>query len=446
MANFDAAALQQQFEAVADRVAPAVVAIAATEQHAPAASRLGREDINGDRLASMLSSVDRTVGTGFVVDSNGYVLTNDHVVDGAAELWITTDDHKVYPAVVVESDPYADLALLKIPAANLAVAKLSDGPEPRRGQWTIALGNPYGMSTRGQMCASVGVVSAVDQALPRLSDKEDRLYTGLIQTTAQINPGNSGGPLLNLAGKVIGINTAVILPLKQTNGIGFAIPASRRLAAEIENFKQGRPVVYGYLGVRVSSPTQHECDEAHLDDGCGVRIDSVEDSSPAAGNLLAGDVIVRFNQRDVESSQQFSRLVCDAPIGEPISADVHRAGRDRTIGFTLRTRPASGAADSREKDRFRWKGLLLGSIPPNWQADADPRAGAGVLVLAIDPKSPFVRQGIQAGAIITAIGGSAVESIAQFQVAAEHCRAKVPELRFTPSTDQLLVSASPPVR
>src|SRR5439155_11789612 len=179
------------------------------------------EEMNPEKLQSILDQTTRTVGTGFIFDSDGYILTNEHVVGEAEQLWVTTDDHKVYPAIIVGSDPRADLAVLKIPASHLPVVKWGDGTMLHRGQWTIAIGNPYGLATEGEMCMSVGVVSATSRSLPKLASKENRLYSDLIQTTAQINPGNSGGPLFDLGGNVIGINTAVILPQKQTNGIGF---------------------------------------------------------------------------------------------------------------------------------------------------------------------------------------------------------------------------------
>ena len=432
--NFDAQQLQQEFEKISETAAPAVVAIAATDQQGSAATRLHAEDINGDRLASMLSAVDRTVGTGFIVDSDGYVLTNDHVVAGAGELWITTDDRKVYPAVIVESDPFADLALLKIPATHLPVAKLSTSSQMRRGEWTIALGNPYGLSTRGQMCASVGIVSAVDQSLPRLSEKEDRLYSGLIQTTAQINPGNSGGPLLNLAGEVVGINTAVILPLKQTNGIGFAIPVTAHLADEIESLKQGRQVTYAYLGVRVSSPTPREQDDARLAEGHGVRIDTVEDSSPAMGHLLAGDIVLQFDDRQIESAQHFGRLVCDAPIDRPVTALIRRGGHTQSIQLTLRTRPDSSIAAAREKERCRWHGMLVGPIPSNWDSAGNAVPAPGVLVLAVDPQSPLVHDGVRPGSIVTAVGDKTIGDVAQFRLAAERCTNPSAELHLACSS------------
>ena len=415
--NFDAPQLEQHFRDVSDRVAPAVVAISATEGPA-SPSRAAGQDINGDRLASMLSSVDRTVGTGFVVDPEGYIITNDHVVAEAEELWITTDDRKVYPAVVVGADPWADVAILKIPAAHLTAARLADGSRARRGQWTIALGNPYGLSTRGQMCASVGIVSAVNQSLARLSDKEDRLYSNLIQTTAQINPGNSGGPLLDLAGDVIGINTAVILPQRQVNGIGFAIPATHRLEAEINSIKHGHQIIYGYLGTHVSTPTVRERQEAGVPDETAVRVDSIEDASPATGRLFAGDIVIRFDDHAVENADQFARLIGDAPIGRPITALICRHGSTQSVPLSLRARDASAATTARESQRLRWRGLLLAPIPTNWpvaSSDSTDHSTAGVMVLAIDEHTPFHMNGLRPGAILTAIDGHAVTDLPQLQ-------------------------------
>jgi serine protease Do len=410
--NFSAAQLEQHFREISARVAPAVVAISATQGSA-APPHADVQDINGDRLASMLSSVDRTVGTGFVVDPDGYIVTNDHVIDQAEELWVTTDDHKVYPAVVVGADPWADLAVLKIPATHFAVAHLADGSRAQRGQWTIALGNPYGLSTRGQMCASVGIVSAVNQSLARLSDKEDRLYSGLIQTTAQINPGNSGGPLLDLSGDVIGINTAVILPQQQANGIGFAIPSTRRLENDIQNIKLGRQIVYAYLGAHVSAPTARERQDAGLADETAVRIDSIEDASPASGHLLAGDIVLRVGNQEVQNADQFARLIGDAPIGPQITAIVSRHGSTQSISLWLRARDASEPSIARENERIRWHGLLIAPVPHNWSTGPNGQARPGVMILAVDESTALHAKGLHPGAVISAINGSPVTTMSQ---------------------------------
>ena len=285
--NFDVPDLEKRFEDVAERLSPSVVAISATDARVEADDALRSNRINPEKLAALLEPVDRTVGTGFIVDSDGYIVTNDHVVASTDHIWVTTDDHHVYPAIVVGSDPRADLAVLKIPATNLPAVHFSDAA-PRRGQWTVALGNPYGLAGSGGMSVSVGVVSATGRSLPKLSSKEDRLYTDLIQTTAQINPGNSGGPLFDVHGNVIGINAAVILPQKLTNGIGFAIPVTARVRHVIQDLKEGREIVYGWLGVRVTSPTPLECKQAGLPVEGGAKIELIEPDSPAVEVHIAG--------------------------------------------------------------------------------------------------------------------------------------------------------------
>src|SRR4051794_961886 len=159
--TLDLAGLQDRFASVAAKISPSVVAISATEADFNYEAALRADDLNPDKLASMLAGSDRTVGTGFVIDGDGYILTNDHVVSHAEQLWVTTDDKKVYPAMIVGSDPRADLAVLKIPTNKLPAVKWADPSKLKRGQWTIAIGNPYGLAAEGEMCMSVGVISAM---------------------------------------------------------------------------------------------------------------------------------------------------------------------------------------------------------------------------------------------------------------------------------------------
>ena len=422
--NFGASDLEKRFEEVARRVSPTVVAISATEATIETDASLRTDDINPDKLAGMLDAVDRTVGTGFIVDSDGLILTNDHVVAKAEQLWVTTDSHKVYPAIVVASDPRADLAILKIPAGHLPVAHFAPAPV-HRGQWTIAIGNPYGLAASGEMAVSIGVVSATNRSLPRLSDKEDRLYSDLIQTTAQINPGNSGGPLFGLNGDVIGVNTAVILPQKQTNGIGFAIPIDAHVMRIIENLKQGRETVYGYLGVKVSSPTPRERREAGMSESGGARIESVEPKSPAAlGHLEVGDIVAQLDGDMVHDSDDFVRLIGMSPVSEPVQAVVYHHG-SRSVTLNLRVRQSPPQASNPK--RFHWRGMLLGPIPSCWDFGADKRPAFGVMVLGIESKSPSISEGIRAGSVITAIADKPVHDVAELQkivkdTPAEQCR------------------------
>ena len=413
--NFGAGELEHQFEVVAQRVSPAVVAISATDATVDADGALRSDDINPEKLSGLLDSVDRTVGTGFVVDPDGFIVTNDHVVAHSEQLWVTTDSHKVYPAIIVGSDPRADIAVLKIPASNLPVVHFSSTGRARRGQWTIAVGNPYGLAASGDMAVSVGIVSATGRSLPHLAGKEDRLYTDLIQTTAQINPGNSGGPLFDLNGDVIGINTAVILPQKQTNGIGFAIPADIRVSRIIENLKQGKEVVYAYLGVRVTGPTPRERRDAGLQDELGARIESVEPGSPAAhAKLQVGDIMTQLQGDVIHDSDEFVRVVGAGPVSEPVKAVIYRHGA-QTVELSLRARETIATTVTRDSQRLRWHGMLLGPIPAHWSFPVAKRPEHGVMVVGIDVKSPFTKDGVVAGSVITTIAGKAIHSLPELQ-------------------------------
>ncbi|HWE04764.1 MAG TPA: trypsin-like peptidase domain-containing protein [Tepidisphaeraceae bacterium] len=412
--NFGVFDLEQRFEAVTRHVAPAVVAISATDAKLETDQGLQADRFNSEKLAAMLATVDRTVGTGFIVDPDGYIVTNDHVVANNEHIWVTTDDHHVYPAIVVGSDPRADVAVLKIPAGKLPTIRFAAAPA-KRGQWTMALGNPYGLAGGGEMAVSVGIVSATGRSLPKLSSHEERLYCDLIQTTAQINPGNSGGPLFDLRGEVIGINAAVILPQKVTNGIGFAIPVTRHLRQVIDDLKQGREVVYGFLGVRVTSLTPLERKEAGLTEEGGAKVESVDANSPASAKLKAGDTIVNFNGEAVNDGDHFVRLVGEAQIDREVKAVVYRGGKPMSISIATTRRQSPLAAVTRDSQRMRWRGMLLGPIPQHWIFGSAPKPATGLIVIAIDEKSPFAKGGVVEGSVIATVAGKPVGDILQLQ-------------------------------
>ncbi|QOV88131.1 S1C family serine protease [Humisphaera borealis] len=421
--SFDAPRLEKQFEVVARKVIPSVVAISAIE------TPLALDDIqhpgstNPEKLNAALEALDRTVGTGFVIDSAGYIVTNEHVIGHAAQIWVTTDDQRVYPAVVVGSDPRSDLAVLKIAATHLPPVTLATG-ETRRGQWTMAVGNPYGLAGDGEMSVSIGVVSAVGRSLPKLSGREDRLYQDLIQTTAQINPGNSGGPLFDLAGNVIGVNCAVILPVKQVNGIGFALPMGPRVRSIIDRLKSGQEVTYGYLGVRTSTPTDSECRAAGLPGLCGARVDFIEPNSPAAdADLKAGDIIASLGGSPVRDSEHFIRSVGDAAVGKDVSAKVYRGGKSVAVKLRPRQREVASAPVTIERQRFFWRGLQLG-----------PAARGGVAVVSVDAQSPLAGQ-VKKGDVLESLAGIALRHLPDvLDVLSQHSAAECGIKVSTPGT------------
>jgi serine protease Do len=420
-------ALQTKFETVAQKVAPAVVSISAAETASDVDATVRTDEMNPQRLQTVLDKTTRTIGSGFIIDSDGFIVTNEHVTEDSQQYWVTTDDHKVYPAIVVGADPRADLAVLKIPATHLPTVRFAS-TSCQRGAWAITMGNPYGLATEGQMAMSVGVISATGRSLPRLASREDRLYSNLIQTTAQINPGNSGGPLFDLDGYVVGIDTAVILPQKQTNGIGFAIPVTPESMAEIRELKEGREVAYAYLGVTVSTPTVDQRQQASLSAPIAVHVESVEPNSPAdsVGGLKAGDLIVAINGEVVTDTERFVRLIGESPIGRPVPVAIVRDGKGRTLKLRLAKRSVQYAV-SNQNQRMHWRGMELGPVPMNWPGSSrDEQHRAGVLVVGIQDDSPLKKQGVSAGMVITAIAGHPVASMLEMQrilndVPAEQC-------------------------
>lgn len=430
--TLDLSGLQDQFQRLSKSLSPSVVAISATTKVTSSTDLLQAERLTADRLATQIfDKSTRLVGTGFVIDGDGYLLTNDHVITEAEQLWVTTDDRKVYPAIVVGTDPRADLAVLKIPAKGLSPVRFATDVASR-GQWSIALGNPYGLASDGEMCMSVGIVSGVNRSLPKLASSENRLYSNLIQTTAEINPGNSGGPLFNLAGEVIGINTAVVLPQRQSNGIGFAISTDADVLKLVNDLKDGREVVHGFLGVTVSRPTPANRLAAGVPTEGGARVDTVDPSSPAGeAKVAVGDIIVSVNGEAIRDGDHLVRRVALADVQKPAVLDVHRAsGKVETLAVQLRTRPRTQVADARSAQRLRWGGLLIGPVPSHWSAAAT--AEKGVMVLAIDKAAGAIPEGVVTGAIITAVGGKPVASLIDLQqvlndTPAERCSVRIAE-------------------
>ena len=401
--------LQDRFRTVGRKLAPSVVAITATAAGADDGCR--SDALNGEQLQAALARFSRTVGTGFAIDADGFLLTNEHVVGRAGRLWVTLDDGRVLPAMVVGSDPRADLAVLKVPT-KLTPVEFADPATIRRGDFSLTLGNPVGLGTAGDLSLSVGVVSNLHRALDKLSASEDRCYRDLIQTTADINPGNSGGPLFDLAGRVTGIVTAVVLPYGTTDGIGFALPADAELRAKIELLKRGRPITYGYLGVRVTTATADQRLSAGGAAG-GVRVEQVDPGSPAAAALLKpGDLLLGVDGEAVADSGEFLRRIASVASGAKVTLTRWRgdpaAGRKpEPLSITLAARPGAAAPVCRATQRLRWRGLVL--------AQTDP--AAGVRVVGIDSPDPDRPKSLTVGSVITKVAGRPTPDLFALQAA-----------------------------
>ena len=319
----DLRTLQDQFQAVTRRVAPSVVAISATVRGGKAAN-IPAESLDGSRLAAALASATRSVGTGFIIDPAGYILTAEHVLSDAQRVWVTTDSGEVYEAHRVGVDSSGDLAMLKIDAKGLRAVQFA--PTVQRGQWVLTLGNPYGLATSGELACAVGIISATNRHLGRLSADQHRNYTGLLQMTAPINPGNSGGPLFDLDGQVVGINAAVVPPSENANGIGFAFPITAELRAKIDLLKHGQNILPTFLGVNVLPVEQGRA---------GARIDLVRPGTPSdISGLRVGDVVQQIDGRPVRNAEHFVRLSSSLPAGKAVDVYIVRNGHGQMFQVT----------------------------------------------------------------------------------------------------------------
>ena len=427
------ARLQSQFDTVAKKVAPSVVAISVAVRSRGEDETVRSDDLTGRKLTELLERTTRTVGTGFVISEDGLILTNEHVVSDAEQIWCTTDTGRVLPAFVVGSDPKSDLAVLRVsvdPAMPLKPVRFADAAGVRRGQWAVTLGNPYGLASEGKLAVSVGVVSAVGRSLPRLSSRENRMYVDLIQTTAEINPGNSGGPLFDLDGRVFAINTAVVLPQKNTNGIGFALPTTQSLMARVEMLKQGIEVPHVELGLTVAQPSPRQRKAAGVTTDIGVRVEEVDPAGPSGAALREGDLLVSLNEATMSDLEAFAAAMGSMRVGAPVRVSLLRAGKPVTLIVSPKRQSLPSNPVSVSTQRYRWNGMLLGPIPANWEFPGGRRPEFGLMVLAIDPVS---RNTLPPGTVVQSLGGRTLRSVADLQNALS---ATTPEMSslvlFTP--------------
>jgi serine protease Do len=327
-----AAAAAEAFgpETIADivaRASPAVVKVTSTvvsQVENPFANDPFFRQFFGDQFSAPQTEEQQMMGSGFIIRPDGYILTNDHVVDGASSISVTlAGQDKTYPAQLVGSNYNLDLAVLKINAGNdLPTLPLGNSDQARVGDWVIAIGNPYGLDHT----VTVGVLSAKGRPITA----GNRSYSNLLQTDAAINPGNSGGPLLNLEGQVIGINTAVDA---QAQGIGFAIPTST-VTDVLSNLINHTPTPY--LGVTVQDVPQDVADQLGLTSGEGAMVVAVESGTPAANaGLQQGDVIVAFNGQTVEGPNDLVAKVQGTAPGTSVTLQIYRDGQSMNVNVTV---------------------------------------------------------------------------------------------------------------
>jgi len=341
----------------------------------------------------------KAAGSGVIVDARqGYIVTNNHVIDRADEITVTLSDGRAFPAKLIGTDAQVDLAVLKVDSNKLAQIAFADSSRLRVGDYVVAIGNPFGLD----QTVTSGIVSALGRSGLGIEGYED-----FIQTDASINPGNSGGALVNLRGELIGINTAILAPAGGNVGIGFAIPSNMVSAIMAQLIKHGE-VQRGRLGIRVQALNADLAQAFNVNVAEGAVVVEVDkESASAKAGIAPGDVLVRINDRDIKRVVDFHTQSALLMVGDSVNLTVLRDGKQRRVNFDLVAESLEQIAGERIDAR------LTGVSLQNFRSESDPAAGAGVLVTDIGAGAPALERGLRPGDIIVALNRRAVRSIAE---------------------------------
>ncbi len=353
-------------------------------------------------------------GSGVIVRSDGYILTNDHVAGGADKVTVTLQDGREFKGTV-SRDPRGDLAIVKIDATGLPAAKLGDSDKVKVGSWAIAMGSPFGYD----QSVTVGVVSAKGRHAEVADGTEGRFYSNLIQTDASINPGNSGGPLINIDGQVIGINTLIRSGSGGNIGIGFAIPVNTAKFAMDQLIKTGK-VSRGYLGVAPTDLTPKTAERYGVKKG--VLVLTVDVGTPAdKAGLQVEDVILEFDGKPVESENQFRELVAATPPGKSIDVLVMRDKQQKTLKVTLDEAPTTVAGAPPEEVTGKI-GFSVADLTPDLASRYNLDESNGVVITKVTAGSRAAQAGLRPGLIVRAVNGRSAKTVADFDAATKDAK------------------------
>ena len=389
-------ALEEAFTTAADRVTPAVVNVSAVPRKQSAEETPERfREFFGEEFYERFfrrrpREEARASGSGVLVDPRGYVLTNNHVIENAQDITVRLSDGRKFTAKLVGRDPKTDLAVLKVEApAPLPAAELGDSDHLRVGQWAIAIGNPFGLDRT----VTVGIISATARNRVGVAT-----YENFIQTDASINPGNSGGPLLNLDGKVIGINTAIVAA---GQGIGFSIPINQAKEVMRQLIASGR-VVRGWLGIAIQDVTDELAGTFGVREG--VLVAEVMKGGPAeAAGVRQGDVIVELNGAPIKEVPELQRRVAAVAPGQPVRLKVIRERKPVALSVTVTEMPAEEPVLAGAPDEESW-GLGVEPLSGEAAAQLGLTIAGGLLVTDVVTGGPADRAGLRRGDVIVEVG------------------------------------------
>jgi serine protease Do len=407
--------LSQAFERVAENITPSVVTI--STESTPKKSKANKGDdplrkfFGDDFFDKMAPTPQRGLGTGVIVDEQGHIVTNNHVIGDSTEVSVRLSNERTVKAKVVGTDPRTDLAVIKIKVKdNLPKpAKLGDSEKLKIGEWVVAAGASFGLDNT----ITAGIVSAKGRALSGGSQYED-----FIQTDAAINPGNSGGPLVNLRGEVVGINTAIVSKSGGYMGIGFAIPinmAKQVLGSLITNGK----VTRGWLGVGIQNLNEDLAKSFDYTGTEGALVGHVDPKGPAKkAGLRQGDIIVQLGKDKIKNVNQLRNLVATIKPGTATEVTIIRAGKNDNLSVTIGELPAqTQEAEPEENGEVENLGLTVEEFDENSQRRPRSDKTRGLVITQIDPQGVAAKAELQPGDIVVSINGQEVNTLEDFRAA-----------------------------
>ncbi len=422
--------LDHAMETLAARVTPAVVNITVTSKRSGNVANLAEpgENDGGDGFPGLQqfgkqfgfgqpmhpeSQIQHGQGSGVIISPDGYIVTNNHVIDGATDIRVTLTDRRILPAKLIGADPLTDLAVIKVDASNLPSVPLGDSVKLHPGQTVLAFGNPLGF----QFTVTRGIVSALNRPNPFANRRSPGKF---IQTDAAINPGNSGGPLVNAHGEVVGINTFLVSETGGFSGMGFAIP-TQIVRPTVESLIKYGKVSHGYIGIGISDVTPDEAKYFHVDNASGAVITQVEPDSPASkAGLKVGDVITELNGKAVSDAGELQVEVGQNQPGTTLHLKALRDGKSVDLPVTLeaieKAEHGSESADANH-GKPRW-GLGLADLTPDLRQQLQVSDDVhGAVVEQVTPGSSADNAGLQRGEVITEVDRHPVHSAADVQKA-----------------------------
>ncbi len=404
------------FADLVEEVSPAVVKINTVTNRANQSKRLNRQDQLPELFRDLFEQRNRqqqpppparSMGSGFVISKDGYILTNHHVVDGADEIQVLFADRHEYRAEIIGSDRRSDLALLKIEAENLPTLEFADADALRVGEWVLAIGSPFGLD----YSVTAGIVSAIGRSIP--TEKGEN-YVPFIQTDVAINPGNSGGPLFNLDGEVVGINSQIYSRSGGSIGLSFSIPASVALDVVAQLKSDGR-VQRGWLGVVIQDVDKALAESLELGKPQGALINAVEEDGPAdRGGIVPGDVIVSFDGQPIVNSGDLPHVVGGVAPGSKVSVEIYREGKRKTLNVEVGSldKNADSVADS-DIDSSDRLGLITAPVSDSERQQL--RLRGGIMVAEVAADSAAARAGLRTGDIIVQLGYSRIDDLDEYR-------------------------------